>query len=180
MCCTWLAHGCARATWAYVLETVRGAVRRLSKISVPFNAIIIIIIVVVVVVIIIIIYYYYYYYYYYYNEKHHSRSTGVHLKPALYSMSVDCSMKSPWYGSFRFQGYVYPFLQWQMYPPLLKPYPILCLHCNTCQIKLTKQICMVAQIMSELGNCMEYVWIISYRCDMQEYMFELCHPTELV
>ena len=28
-CCTWFAHNCARATWAYVLETVRGAVRRL-------------------------------------------------------------------------------------------------------------------------------------------------------
>ena len=30
MCCTWFAHDCARA---YVLETVRGAVRRLYKIS---------------------------------------------------------------------------------------------------------------------------------------------------
>ena len=29
MCCTWFAHDCTRATWAYVLETVRGAVRRL-------------------------------------------------------------------------------------------------------------------------------------------------------
>ena len=29
MCCTWFAHDCARATWAYALETVRGAVRRL-------------------------------------------------------------------------------------------------------------------------------------------------------
>ena len=29
MCCTWFAHDCARATWAYGLETVRGAVRRL-------------------------------------------------------------------------------------------------------------------------------------------------------
>ena len=27
MCCTWFAHDCARATWAYVLETVRGSVR---------------------------------------------------------------------------------------------------------------------------------------------------------
>ena len=32
MCCTWFAHDCARATGAYVLETVCGAVRRLSKI----------------------------------------------------------------------------------------------------------------------------------------------------
>ena len=29
MCYTWFADDCARATWAYVLETVRGAVRRL-------------------------------------------------------------------------------------------------------------------------------------------------------
>ena len=29
MRCTWFAHDCAWATWAYVLETVRGAVRRL-------------------------------------------------------------------------------------------------------------------------------------------------------
>ena len=28
MCCTWFAHDCAKATWAYVLEMVRGAVRR--------------------------------------------------------------------------------------------------------------------------------------------------------
>ena len=33
MCCTWSAHDCAWATWAYVLETVHGAVKRLSKIS---------------------------------------------------------------------------------------------------------------------------------------------------
>ena len=33
MCCMWFAHDCARATSAYVLETIRGAVRRLSKIS---------------------------------------------------------------------------------------------------------------------------------------------------
>ena len=33
MCCTGFTHDCARATWAYVLQTVRGAVRRLSKIS---------------------------------------------------------------------------------------------------------------------------------------------------
>ena len=33
MCCTWFAHHRALATWAYVLETVCGAVRRLSKIS---------------------------------------------------------------------------------------------------------------------------------------------------
>ena len=33
MCCTWFAHDCAWATWAYVLETVRRAVRRLSEIS---------------------------------------------------------------------------------------------------------------------------------------------------
>ena len=31
--CVWFAHGCARATWAYVLETVRGVVKRLQKIS---------------------------------------------------------------------------------------------------------------------------------------------------
>ena len=37
MCCMWFAHNRARATWAYVLETVRGAV--------PLNAIIILIIV---------------------------------------------------------------------------------------------------------------------------------------
>ena len=47
MCCTWFAHKCTWATWAYVLETVRGAVRRLLKKSqiVPLNAIIIIIII---------------------------------------------------------------------------------------------------------------------------------------
>ena len=33
MCCTWFTHNCARATWAYELETVRGVVRRLHKIS---------------------------------------------------------------------------------------------------------------------------------------------------
>ena len=33
MCCMWFAHDCIQATWAYVLETVRGAVRRLYKIS---------------------------------------------------------------------------------------------------------------------------------------------------
>ena len=31
--CTWFARDCARATWAYVLETVCGAMRRLYKIS---------------------------------------------------------------------------------------------------------------------------------------------------
>ena len=40
-CCTWLAHDCARATWAYVLETVHGAIA-------PLNAIIIIIIIAVI------------------------------------------------------------------------------------------------------------------------------------
>ena len=29
MCCTWFAHDCAWATWAYMLETVCSAVRRL-------------------------------------------------------------------------------------------------------------------------------------------------------
>ena len=29
MCCTWFVHDWAWATWTYVLETVRGAVRRL-------------------------------------------------------------------------------------------------------------------------------------------------------
>ena len=44
MCCTWFAHKCALATWAYMLETVRGAVRRLSKSRImPFTAVIIII-----------------------------------------------------------------------------------------------------------------------------------------
>ena len=33
MCCTRFAHDCAWATWACMLETVRGAVRRLQKIS---------------------------------------------------------------------------------------------------------------------------------------------------
>ena len=33
MCCAWFADDYVQATWAYVLETVRGAVRRLSKIS---------------------------------------------------------------------------------------------------------------------------------------------------
>ena len=33
MYCTWFAHDCARAIWAYVLEIVCGAVRRLLKIS---------------------------------------------------------------------------------------------------------------------------------------------------
>ena len=33
MCCTCFTHNCAKATRAYVLETVLGAVRRLSKIS---------------------------------------------------------------------------------------------------------------------------------------------------
>ena len=32
VCCTWFAHDCTWATWAYVLETVHSAVRRLSKI----------------------------------------------------------------------------------------------------------------------------------------------------
>ena len=32
-CSMWFAHDCTQATWAYVLETVRAAVRRLSKIS---------------------------------------------------------------------------------------------------------------------------------------------------
>ena len=31
MCCTWFSHECAQSTWAYVLETVHGAVRRLQK-----------------------------------------------------------------------------------------------------------------------------------------------------
>ena len=31
MCCTWFAHDCTWATWVYVLETVCGTVRRLSK-----------------------------------------------------------------------------------------------------------------------------------------------------
>ena len=45
MCCTRFAHNCAWATWEYVLETVRGTVRRLSKSRIaPLNAIIIIII----------------------------------------------------------------------------------------------------------------------------------------
>ena len=48
MCCTWFAHHCTRATWAYVLEMVRVAVRRLSKIlNCAFEC----------------DYYYYYYYY---------------------------------------------------------------------------------------------------------------------
>ena len=52
ICCTWFAHDCALATWAYVLETVRSAVRRLSKIlNCAFEC------------------NYYYYYYYYYNNK---------------------------------------------------------------------------------------------------------------
>ena len=33
MCCTWFAYDFAQATWVYVLETVRGAVKRLYKIS---------------------------------------------------------------------------------------------------------------------------------------------------
>ena len=33
MYCTWFAHKCAHATWAYVLETVCGTVRRFLKIS---------------------------------------------------------------------------------------------------------------------------------------------------
>ena len=33
MCCTWFAHDWARVAWAYMLATVRGAVRRLQKIS---------------------------------------------------------------------------------------------------------------------------------------------------
>ena len=31
MCCTWFAHDCALATWACVLETVRGAAEGLQK-----------------------------------------------------------------------------------------------------------------------------------------------------
>ena len=51
MCCTWFAHDCASATWVYVLETFRGTVRRLYKISnCAFEC----------------NYYYYHYYYYYY------------------------------------------------------------------------------------------------------------------
>ena len=33
MCCTWFAHNYALAIWVYMLETVRGTVRKLSKIS---------------------------------------------------------------------------------------------------------------------------------------------------
>ena len=51
MCCTWFAHGCARATSVYVLDTVRGAVRRLLKtLNSAFECD--------------------YYYYYYYFEKY--------------------------------------------------------------------------------------------------------------
>ena len=52
MCCTWFAYDCARATWTYVSETVRSAVRRWLKISncaIQCD------------------YYYYYHYYYYYR-----------------------------------------------------------------------------------------------------------------
>ena len=52
MCCTWFAHCCAWATWEYVLETVRSAVRRLSK-TFEYDY----------------YYYYYYYYYYFYQSK---------------------------------------------------------------------------------------------------------------
>ena len=48
MCCTWFAHGCARATCAYVLETVCGAVTRLCEKSwiAPLNAVITIVIII--------------------------------------------------------------------------------------------------------------------------------------
>ena len=50
VCCTWFAHDCARATWAYVLETVRDAVRRLQKFSnSAFEWIIIIIIIIIII-----------------------------------------------------------------------------------------------------------------------------------
>ena len=49
MCCTWSAHNCAQATWAYMLETVPRAVRRFLKSQfVPLNVIIIDIIIVVI------------------------------------------------------------------------------------------------------------------------------------
>ena len=54
MCCTWFAHDCALSTWAYVLETVRGAVSRLwQSWVVPFNAIIIIFIIIIIIITII-------------------------------------------------------------------------------------------------------------------------------
>ena len=58
MCCAWFTYDRARATWAYVLETVRGAVRRLlkkkkKKSNCAFQC----------------DYYYYYYYYYLHNQK---------------------------------------------------------------------------------------------------------------
>ena len=54
----WFAHDCAQATWAYILETVRSAVRRLSKISncdfeCDYS------------------YYYYYYYHHHFFNHHH-------------------------------------------------------------------------------------------------------------
>ena len=62
MCCTWFAHNCAGAIWAYVLETVRGAVRRLQKISnCAFECD---------------YYYYYYYYYYFYYYDYHAWKTS--------------------------------------------------------------------------------------------------------
>ena len=70
MCCTWFAHDCAQSTWAFVLETVCGAVRRLSKISncafecdycdviivvIVVNIIIILVIIIIIIIIIVVI-----------------------------------------------------------------------------------------------------------------------------
>ena len=53
MCCTWLAHDRARATWAYVLKTfaVQWGDRKKSWIA-PFSTIIIIIIIIIFIIII--------------------------------------------------------------------------------------------------------------------------------
>ena len=63
MFCTWFVRDYARATWAYVLETVHSAVRRLSKISnCTFECD-------------------YHYYYYYYTNKTASVANGQGKRP---------------------------------------------------------------------------------------------------
>ena len=56
MCCTWFAHDCDPATWAYLLETIVAQWRDCKKSWIAhLNAIIIIIIIIIIVIIIIII-----------------------------------------------------------------------------------------------------------------------------
>ena len=49
-----VALDCARATRAHVLETVRGAVRRTSRIT-PLNVIIVIIVIIIIIIIVVVV-----------------------------------------------------------------------------------------------------------------------------